>query len=42
MMAIIHAMSIYQMIGFFGGGDKHDVRAAGMRHPFFLKVMTLA
>ncbi|KAH6695611.1 hypothetical protein F5X68DRAFT_163914 [Plectosphaerella plurivora] len=37
MLAIVHAMCVYQMIGFFGGGDKDDVKAAGMRHSFFLK-----
>jgi hypothetical protein len=37
MLAVIHAMCVYQMVGFFGGGDKNDVRAAETRHPVFLK-----
>lgn len=37
-LAVIHAMCVYQILGFFSASNASAARAAALQQPFFLKV----
>ena len=38
MLAVVHAMCIYQILGFFVSTNPEQARSAELQHLFFLKV----
>lgn len=41
MLAVVHAMCIYQIIGFFSSSNTEHARATELQHSFFLKVTVI-